>query len=58
MLKNKFPKYAALKYGNKTVNAKDVQAALDDKTALLEYIIGDSILYVFAINKTQIKISR
>jgi CHAT domain-containing protein len=57
LLKNKFPKYAALKYENKTAKAKEVQALLDDKTAILEYIIGDSVIYIFYVDKQQVKIN-
>ena len=46
-----------LKYDNKTANAKDIQALLDDKTALLEYMIGDSVVYIFYVDKKQVKIN-
>jgi CHAT domain-containing protein len=56
ILKVKYPKYIALKYKHKSASAKDIQNTMDDKTALLEYVIGDSVLYIFYIDKEQIKI--
>jgi CHAT domain-containing protein/Flp pilus assembly protein TadD len=56
MLSIKYPKYASLKYNNKTAQAKDIQALLDDKTALLEYMIGDSGIYIFYVDKKQVKV--
>jgi len=55
-LKNKYPKYHALKYENITANTEDVQKLLDDKTLLLEYFQGERILYLFAISKNKVKL--
>lgn len=53
-LKDKYPKYHALKYENITVNAKEIQASLQAKTLLLEYFVTDSMTYLFAVSKTSI----
>jgi len=49
------PKYAALRYQGKAIKADEIQATLDDQTALLEYFLGDSVVYVFYIDKQKIK---
>jgi len=50
-----YPKYAALKYQHVDAKVADIQKLLDDKTALLEYVIGDSVVYIFYIDKNSIK---
>jgi CHAT domain-containing protein/Flp pilus assembly protein TadD len=55
-LKDKYPKYHALKYENITAKAADIQASLDDKTALVEYFLTDSICYLFWLSKTEIQV--
>ncbi|MFQ5629306.1 MAG: tetratricopeptide repeat protein, partial [bacterium] len=48
---NAYPKYYDLKYQTRTATVNEVQQALNEKTALLEYAIGDSTLFVFVITK-------
>jgi CHAT domain-containing protein len=55
MVKNQFPKYHKLKYQQVDVKAKEIQILLDNKTALLEYAISDSILHIFFVDKNQVK---
>jgi CHAT domain-containing protein len=55
-IKNKYPKYHALKYENITAKATDIQALLADKTALIEYFLTDSICYLFWLSPTEIQI--
>lgn len=59
-LKDKYPKYHALKYENITANAADIQAMLsNDKYGdflLLEYFQTDDILYLFALTKNSIEL--
>ena len=52
-----YPKYAAFKYKNVDVKAKDIQQLLNEKTALLEYVIGDSVVYIFYLDKKQLQIT-
>ena len=35
-------------------NATEIQKELDEKTALLEYVVGDSILHVFCVDKKEV----
>jgi len=46
-----YPKYYDLKYQTQTATVSDVQKSLDDNTALLEYFLGDSAIFAFAITK-------
>ncbi|MCP4442918.1 MAG: tetratricopeptide repeat protein [Aureispira sp.] len=55
MIKLKYPKYHKLKYQQVDAKVKDIQALLDNNTALLEYVIGDSIIHIFYIDKTQVQ---
>lgn len=50
-LKNKYPKYHALKYEDKQAKAKDIQRLLDDKTLFLEYFVADSMVYLLGANQ-------
>lgn len=55
-IKENHPKYAAIKYSHDAVDLATIQATLDDKTALLEYLVGNSVVYVLYVDKKQIKI--
>jgi len=55
-LEKSYPKYYALKYKAQTVSPAEVQAALDDQTAALEYFLGDSSIYAFVLTKAEVKI--
>lgn len=49
------PRYAALKYPT-TIDLKQTQAMLDEKTVLLEYQIGDDASFLFAVGKNDFQI--
>ena len=49
-----YPKYYQLKYQPPTIAAADVQALLDDQTALLEYVIGDSAVHIFYLDPQKV----
>ncbi len=51
------PKYDELKNTAKTTSVFDLQKSLDDHSALVEYFLGDSSLYIFAITKNNTRIS-
>lgn len=59
-LKDKYPKYHALKYEDITANAEDIQKLLaEDKhgdALLLEYFQTDEMLYLFALSKNSIQL--
>jgi CHAT domain-containing protein len=44
------------KYKAQTAAPDEVQAALDNQTAVLEYFLGDSSIYAFALTKADVKI--
>lgn len=54
-LEQTYPDYVQLKYKNENATLGEIQALLAPKTALLEYVITDSILYVFYMDKNQYK---
>lgn len=51
---SKFRKYYEMKYEQNNVNLSHVQNQLDSTTALLEYFVGDSMIYVLTIQKEQV----
>lgn len=52
-LKDKYPKYHALKYEKIRIKAAEIQELLEDEhTLLLEYLVGNDATYLFAISKT------
>ncbi|OJJ20251.1 hypothetical protein BKI52_17440 [marine bacterium AO1-C] len=55
-LEKDYPKYAQLKYQNKTVNIAEVQQKLDGQTALLEYAFGEKQSYLMVITKTGVNV--
>ncbi len=50
-LEANYPKYYELKYHNEAIAVADVQQKLDNQTAFIEYFLGDSTIYTFAITK-------
>ncbi|BDS13317.1 CHAT domain-containing tetratricopeptide repeat protein [Aureispira anguillae] len=50
----KYPKYSQLKYQQSTISVEALQAALDEKTAMIEYVISDSLVYIFYIDQQEI----
>jgi len=50
-LENNYPDYYRLKYQQNITQLKDVQKILDRKTALLEYFVGDSAIYILSVLK-------
>jgi CHAT domain-containing protein len=52
-LKKDYPKYAKLKYDQVSSNIEDIQNQLTEEMALIEYVLADSIVYIFYIEKNQ-----
>ncbi len=50
-LEKAYPRYYDLKYRTETASVADLQKSLDQKTALLEYFLGDSTINIFAITR-------
>ena len=44
-----------LKYQQVDAKAAEIQTLLDDKTALLEYVISDSMVHIFRVDKGDVK---
>lgn len=56
-IEEKYPNYTQLKYQKDNATLTEIQALLEPKTALLEYVITDSILYLFYIDKNKYKMT-
>ncbi len=46
-----YPKYAALKYQTNITSIASIQQTLDDRSALIEYVLGDSAIHIFCITR-------
>lgn len=57
-LETHYPRYYDLKYRRDVVSVPEVQKALDEKTALIEYFVGDSTLYAFVITQEDFQVTR
>jgi CHAT domain-containing protein len=55
-IKNKYPKYHALKYQNVIAKVDEIQNLLDDRTLLLEYFLSNDVIYLFAVQKNEIEL--
>lgn len=58
MLEEKFPKYHRLKYQPNDAKASDIQSLLDKHTALLQYVISDSLVHIFLVDKQEVRWER
>ena len=55
-LEVKYPDYYKLKYSEPTVSIKAIQNQLENDRALVEYMLSDSMLTTFVINKYHFKV--
>jgi len=53
-LENNYPAYKYLKYQPSDLQLNEVQQQLDDSSAILEYFVGDNLIYVMTIQKEQV----
>ncbi len=51
-----YSKYFELKYNHKPVNVNEIQKTLDNKTAIINYFMGDSTITVFMVTKKNLDI--
>ena len=51
---NQYPSYYELKYSTQSAEIEQIQKLLDNHTALINYFIGDSLIYVFSITRKKI----
>ncbi len=56
MFEHDYPQYHELKYNTKITTLKELQEILDNRTALVEYVVTDTTVYVFSISKKSIDI--
>lgn len=59
ILEKAYPKYHQLKYQEITVNIKEIQdKILNEETALLEYFVMDSLVFLFIIDQQNYQLQR
>jgi len=51
LVKKEYPKYYDLQYQEIRTKVHEIQAGLADKTALIEYVIADTVLHIFKVDK-------
>ncbi len=51
LFEQEYPKYHELKYQPQIASVKQTQDYINDTTLLIEYFVGDSSIYIFAIQK-------
>lgn len=52
-----YPDYYHLKLQSQIATIEDLQKTLDDKTALIEYFVGDSLIHIFTITQSEFDIT-
>lgn len=55
-LEQTYPNYYQAKYTIPKATIAEIQDKLDEETALLEYFLGDSVIYTFLITTSQIEV--
>lgn len=56
-IEKNYSEYYQLKYQTHTASVDEIQNYLPDKTALLEYFVGDSTIYIFSVTKSSFDVS-
>jgi CHAT domain-containing protein/tetratricopeptide (TPR) repeat protein len=56
VFEKQFARYHELKYNQKSVSVAGIQSLLDKRSAMISYMVGDSIISVFTITKKAIDI--
>ena len=51
-----YPEYYDLKYQTSTISLHEIQKLLPDSTALIEYFVGDSLVFIFTVLKDDLDI--
>lgn len=55
MLQKDYPKYYKLKYKQVRTKTEEIQALLKKNTALIEYVISDTLIHIFYLDKKQVQ---
>lgn len=58
MIEHEYPKYHEIKYRQVDASVSEIQASLESNTALLEYVVGDSVVHLFYVDQEQLEWSR
>lgn len=53
-IQKEYPKYSQLKYQAPSISLENIKKALDSKTALLEYVVSDSSVYIFYVDQESV----
>ena len=56
VFEDQYPQYFDLKYSFKPVSVSEIQETLDNKTALISYFTGDSIITIFTITNKNLDV--
>jgi CHAT domain-containing protein/Tfp pilus assembly protein PilF len=56
VFEGRYPEYFELKYNRKPTSIKEIQKILDNKTAIISYFTGDSIITIFTITKKNLDV--
>ncbi len=51
-----YPRYFELKYKNDPLSLTDIQTELSAPDALLEYFVGEKVIYLFVVNKKDLEV--
>ncbi len=55
MIERDYPKYHQIKYQMTDAQVNEIQPLLDRNTALLEYVVGDSVVHIFYVDQQQVQ---
>lgn len=55
-LEKDFPHYFSLKYQRATITPAQLQGVLNDQTAVLEYVLGDTLLHQFLLTRRSFEV--
>lgn len=56
-LEKNYPSYYQLKYSGKNLSAGNLQNALDNESAIVEYFLSDTTMYIFTLNSKNIDVA-
>jgi CHAT domain-containing protein/Tfp pilus assembly protein PilF len=55
MVAKDYPKYHKFKYQQVNAKVLDIQALLDDNTVFIEYVLADSVVHIFCVEKQNVE---
>lgn len=58
VLKEEYPAYYNLKYNNTVATVEEIQDLLSPEQALIEYFVGDSIIFIFVITPADYTVTK